>query len=158
MVNRSPFFLILIFCFGHYVSAISLFNKSPKVNDILSTIEIRPVHDSIKKEEAHPYNYRPLTARDSAVYRMIDSLERADERDKAMRSMEAFISGNISYLIFNIDYRRFLNYNPHEGLRLGLGLSTNQKLASFFSLGGYFSYGIKDEDWKYGSFIQLFSK
>jgi hypothetical protein len=160
MVNRVQIFLILILCLGYHVSALPLAYKSPKVNDydILSNIGVTPGHDSIKKEEVHPYNYRPLTARDSAVYRMIDSLERADERDKAMRSMEAFISGNISYLIFNIDYRRFLNYNPHEGLRLGLGLSTNQKLASFFSVGGYCSYGIKDEDWKYGSFIQLFPK
>jgi len=39
---------------------------------------------------------------------------------------------------------------------LGLGLSTNYKVASFFSLGGYVAYGFKDETWKYAYFLHLF--
>jgi hypothetical protein len=35
-------------------------------------------------------------------------------------------------------------------------LCTNQKIASFYSIGGYFSYGFKDKAWKYGTFLELF--
>jgi hypothetical protein len=156
MVNRFQLFLVLCLCYQQHISALS-FTKMKVGYRILSNSEKMPVKDSVKKDTPQ-YHYQPLTARDSAISRMIDSLERVDEQNRAMRSMDAFISGNIPYLIFNIDYRRFLNYNPHEGIRLGLGLATNKKLASFFSLGGYFSYGFKDEDWKFGSFIRLFPK
>lgn len=44
-------------------------------------------------------------------------------------------------------------FNKFERARLGLALSTNDKLARWFSLGGYYGYGIKEEEEKYGGKI-----
>jgi hypothetical protein len=135
-----PVFFLLLLCSTQHGMA-HLFNVYGRQDTIKRYRQVQPL---------------PLTARDSAIYRMVDSMERAEQRERELKFSEAAISGNITLSIFNIDYRRILNYNPYEGIRLGLGLATNQKVASFFSLGGYFSYGFKDKDWKYGSFIQLF--
>ena len=38
----------------------------------------------------------------------------------------------------------------YEGFRLGLGAYTNDKLIKNLSVGGYFGFGLKDDEWKYG--------
>lgn len=139
----------------NYLSEIKL---EPDVSNVkFSSIEIQ-VADNAHKQKDTLFNYRrlPLTARDSATYRVIDSLGRAEKFDQKLRFVEAMMSGYIPYKIFNIDWRKIFSYNNYEGARLGLGLATNHKLASFFSVGGYFAYGCKDEDWKYGASLQLF--
>ncbi len=123
-----------------------------------TNIELQVNNDANKKDDTFWNNYRPipLNAQDSATYRIIDSLGRAQRLAQTLKSLEVLTSGYIPITIFNLDFRRVINYDPYEGIRLGMGLATNQKIASFFSLGGYFSYGFKDKDWKYGSFIELF--
>ncbi len=135
-----PVFLLLLLCSQQH-SVANWFNVHGRQDTVKRYRQVQPM---------------PLTARDSAIYRMVDSMEQAEQHARETKLSEAAISGNITLSIFNINYRKVLNYNPYEGGRLGLGLATNQKVASFFSVGGYFSYGLKDKDWKYGSFIQLF--
>ncbi|MDX5346374.1 MAG: DUF5686 family protein, partial [Hymenobacteraceae bacterium] len=45
--------------------------------------------------------------------------------------------------------------NRYEGLRLGIGAHTNDKVSEFFSVGGYIAYGFKDRGLKYGSDLLL---
>jgi hypothetical protein len=93
------------------------------------------------------YTYRPLTVRDSATYRMIDSIEHVQDLIRNSKITEVIATGNIPLGPMNLDYKKLIGYNNYEGLRLGLGLSTNQKIGSFYSLGGHFSYGFKDKNW-----------
>ncbi|HEY4785498.1 MAG TPA: DUF5686 family protein, partial [Bacteroidales bacterium] len=139
-----------------YLSDIKLNPDLSKVK--FSNIEVQVADNAHKQPDSTWLSYRqsPLTAKDSATYHVIDSLGKAKKFDQKLQFAEALMSGYIPYKIFNIDYRKFFGYNRFEGIRLGLGLSTNQKVASFFSLGGYFAYGLKDEDCKYGSSLQLF--
>jgi hypothetical protein len=48
--------------------------------------------------------------------------------------------------------------NRYEQNRFGLALETNRRLTKYASLGGYFAYGTKDAEWKYGGFVSLFPK
>lgn len=96
-----------------------------------------------------------LTAKDTETYHMVDSLGRALNLDKRLRTFETFVTGFIPLYIFNIDYTSLLNYNDYEGIRLGLGARTNNRLSRFASLGGYFAYGFKDRTWKYGGLVSL---
>jgi hypothetical protein len=112
--------------------------------------------DTIKKRDTTWYTYRPLTAKDSTIFTMIDSIKNAEQADKNLKVIDAWVSGYIPFGIFYIDYHRFLSYNRYESIRPGLGLMTNEKVASFFSVGGYIAYGCKDKDWKYGPMLQLF--
>ncbi len=97
-----------------------------------------------------------VVQKDSSSIRMIDSIEQANMVEERLKLMDAYLTGNTPLGFLNFDYRKFLNYNEYEGIRLGLGLATNQKLSSFFSLGGYVSYGFHDQKWKDGATFQIF--
>jgi hypothetical protein len=130
----------------------------------LSAIETQ--HNSIiqltndicwKNQSLFPgYKYQPLSQIDSSDYRLIDSLDNARILGERLKLMDALISGNTPVGIFNLDYKKLINYNEFEGIRIGIGLATNKKISSHFSLGGYITYGFNDHAIKYGASIQLF--
>jgi hypothetical protein len=41
---------------------------------------------------------------------------------------------------------------------LGLGLYTNNRISKFYSAGGWFGYGFKDDKWKYGASASIYPK
>lgn len=102
------------------------------------------------------YRPLPLTHRDSLTYRILDSIGRVKNFDQRLELWETLSTGFIPIGYFNVDLRRFFNYNKKEGVRIGLGMQTNNRLSNHFSLGGHFAYGIKDTKTKYGAFLQLF--
>lgn len=52
---------------------------------------------------------------------------------------------------FDIDLRYFIKYNNYEGIRLGFGGVTNDRLSERFKLGGYIARGFKDQVIKYSA-------
>ncbi len=48
-----------------------------------------------------------------------------------------------------------LRFNQFEGVRLGIGAATNNKLLKWMSIGGYYAYGFNDGNNKYGGFIDF---
>ena len=67
-----------------------------------------------------------------------------------------FAEGKISMGYFHLDYNRVVGYNIYEGLKLGLGGETNRLLSSYFTLGGYFSYALKNGELRHGEWIDIF--
>jgi hypothetical protein len=55
----------------------------------------------------------------------------------------------------DLDLRHILRVNDYEGIRLGCGFWTSDKISPWINLGGYAGYGIKDKAWKYGGMLQL---
>jgi hypothetical protein len=141
-----------------YLTDIKLNPDLSKVK--FSNVEVQVNENAHKPQDSTWFTYRPLplTTRDSATYRIIDSIGKAKNFDHKLKTLDAVMSGYIPVSIFSIDYRKYLAYNKYEGLRLGLGLMTNEKVSSFFSIGGYFAYGFHDKKWKYNSFIQFFPR
>jgi hypothetical protein len=102
------------------------------------------------------YRPVPLSRRDSLTYHILDSIGRVKNFDQRLEIWETLSTGFIPIGYMNVDLRRFFNYNRKEGVRVGLGMQTNNRLSKHFSLGGHFAYGIKDTKTKYGAFLQLF--
>lgn len=71
--------------------------------------------------------------------------------------LEKLPEGKIPISIFDLDLGRIYSANRYEGSRFGLGLQTNEKMAKWFSVGGWFGYGTKDKEWKYGGFMELYA-
>ncbi|MFN0033298.1 MAG: DUF5686 family protein [Flavobacteriales bacterium] len=101
------------------------------------------------------YRDRPLDARDTTTYHVIDSLGQAENFDAKLKIFESLATGRIPLGPVSIDLARLLRYNPYEGYRLGAGLHTNDKLSRHFNIGGYYAYGFKDKQSKYGGDVQL---
>ncbi|MEY2703025.1 MAG: hypothetical protein RLY43_1663 [Bacteroidota bacterium] len=78
------------------------------------------------------------------TYKSLDSLVTNERIEQKIYFGKKLINGQIPIGIFDIRARELLKYNNYEGFRMGLGLSTNEKLFQFFKLFGYGAYGTKD--------------
>ncbi len=96
-----------------------------------------------------------LTQQEIRTYQVVDSIGKKINLDKRMRLIETLLTGKIPMGYFNIDFNRFFAYNRFEGYRLGLGIETSNKLSPWVTIGGYYAYGFKDEENKYGGFGKL---
>jgi hypothetical protein len=59
-------------------------------------------------------------------------------------------AGKIPIKFLDVDLYKIYGYNQYEGIRLGVGINTNEKLSEFISVGGFVGYGFKDYRLKYG--------
>jgi len=139
-------------------SYISNINLNPEVNKKdFNRVEVKIDEDAGNKLDEYWTNKRiqPLSEVEIETYRIIDSISKAENFDKMLSGMEAFMSLNIPVKCFDLPIFKIIDYNRYEGYRLGLGLMTNDKLSKYFSVGGYFGYGFKDKAWKYGGDLIL---
>lgn len=84
-------------------------------------------------------------AQEPAVQVQKDSVENIKKNKWGFLSTGYFPLG-----FFDVDLKTLVKYNHHEGVRLGIGGLTNDKLFEDFKVGGYVAYGFIDERAKYG--------
>ena len=97
----------------------------------------------------------PLTTKDIETYRVIDSIGKEEDFDSKLRIASSLMEGKLPWRFLEFNLGKILNYNPFQGIYLGLGARTNYKISSKFSLGGYGGYGFKDHLWKYGADLKM---
>jgi hypothetical protein len=139
-------------------SYVSDINLNPQLNKKdFNRVEIKVLEDANKKTNEFWQNQRtqPLSEIEIETYRVIDSISKAENLDKKLSGLEAFMNGNIPVKCFDLPLNKIMDYNNYEGYRLGLGLMTNNRISKYFSIGGYFGYGFKDKAWKYGGDLIL---
>ncbi len=96
-----------------------------------------------------------LEAKELRTYHTIDSISEAENVERMVKWFSYLATGRAGIGPVDILLDRVVNYNGYEGIRLGLGAATNDKISRHASLGGYFAYGFKDRDWKYGGDLTL---
>ena len=92
----------------------------------------------------------PLSKKETTTYQVIDRFGEEYKFDTILKYGEKVALKRIPIKFIDLDISKSLIYNKYEGVRLGLGAYTNENLIKFFSLGGFFGYGLKDHQWKYG--------
>jgi hypothetical protein len=96
------------------------------------------------------YRIDTLDVREVRTYQQMDSIGEAEKFDEKLRLLKIVTTGSIPLGAISVDLNRLGGFNQYEGLRLGLGAHTNDLVSKKVSLGGYFAYGFKDKNWKYG--------
>ena len=96
-----------------------------------------------------------LNKREKTTYIVIDSLGEELKFDNLLKLFEKLVIGIIPISYVDLDISKLLMFNNYEGYRLGLGIYTNEKLFNYLRMGGYFGYGLKDYELKYGGEINL---
>ena len=101
--------------------------------------------------------YTPLTTKDHNTYKMYDRLP-----EKIRKVMSAAINyptylaqGKLPVGLIDIMLPYVLRFNQYEKIRLGLGISTNDRISSAMSVEGYVGYGFGDKAIKYGGGIRI---
>lgn len=92
----------------------------------------------------------PLSQAGIKTYQWLDSMGDLHNLDRIMIFFEKLMQGKVPVSIFDINLGQTLVFNRFEGTRLGLGVSTNERLSEHFAVSGFFGYGLRDNLWKYG--------
>lgn len=85
-----------------------------------------------------------LDKRSQKTYQTLDSLVTATKIEKKIYFGKKLVNGQIPFGFVDVRARDLFKFNNYEGFRLGLGLSTNDRLSPYFRLFGYGAYGTKD--------------
>ena len=114
--------------------------------------DIEVLNDAGRKDSTFWKKHRKteLSEKDKRTYRVIDSIGEAKNLDLILKVTKSVMSGYIPYKIIDIDIWKLFTYNNYEGYRPGFGFITNKSVSKYSSLGGYFGYGFKDKQFKYG--------
>lgn len=81
----------------------------------------------------------------------------AEADSTRVKPPNVFKTGFYPLNFFDIDLRYLIKYNNYEGIRLGFGGKTNDRLFESLTFGGYVARGFRDQEWKYsfGGSIRL---
>lgn len=116
-------------------------------------LELTMDEDVYVQDEAYwnELRIRPLDSVEAETYVVIDSIGEEIDLQRNVDFLTNLFRGKLRYRWVDFDLNRLVRYNlPYEGFRLGIGAHTNERLWRNVRLGGYFGYGTKDFDWKYG--------
>ncbi len=134
-----------------YISNINL-NPNLKRNQFGAIeVDVQPDAFSQSDKAWNKYRVDSLSAQEQMTYRFIDSVGKANNFDKLTRKFYAFVNGKITFGYIDVYLDNIFRVNHYEGLRLGLKLSTSDKVSQWFRIGGYGAYGLADKKWKYGA-------
>ncbi|MEI7662332.1 MAG: DUF5686 family protein, partial [Bacteroidota bacterium] len=120
-------------------------------------LDVEVDKDAASRQESFWNQFRvdTLTARDRQTYKVIDSMGKAEHFDKKLRNLQTVLTGRIPWGIIDFDISRILNYNTYEGLVLGAGIHTSDRLADWVRIGGFYQYAFAISTSKYGGDVRF---
>ena len=136
-------------------STISNVVLNPDLNGRKMAAKTISIAQDAAKRSGYIERYRssPLTQKELNTYQKYEH----SNFDWVMQMAEGVIDQNsLSFNVFEIPFSQVLNYNYFEGWRLGLGIFSNRRLSPFFSAGGYYRYGQRDQKSKFGASFSFF--
>ncbi len=97
----------------------------------------------------------PLGRGDKSTYAFYDSTSAASMLRFVEKIFNSAVTGSFEFGPLALDMGSVFRVNGFEGVRLGVGLYTSERLSRFFSAGGYVAYGLTDLNWKYGGSLRV---
>lgn len=130
------------------------FDPDVKITDA----EINVSSDAIQRDSGFWQRNRKMefSSRDEATKEKVDSLIKVGNVERKIEVKQATASGFYSIKYWDLDLSKIFKFNNYEGIRLGFGGRTNDRLSDKFNINGYTTYGFKDEVLKYGIGTQLY--
>jgi len=119
-------------------------------------VEVDQSAGSRNEEFWNQYRVDSLTTKDRKTYKVLDSIGKDANLDKYAKSLQTILTGKWPWGPIDIDINRIINYNTYEGLVLGAGIHTNDKLARWFRIGGFYQYSFAISTSKYGGDATFF--
>ena len=125
-------------------------NRDFGIFDVEEQVESKKASDELLRT----YRNDTLTHKELRAYELLDSISATLKIDKRLELLSSILQGYIPIGPIDVDIASIVNYTYYEGWRFGLGLYTNRKLTNRGRFGGYFAYGLKDKDWKWGAMTE----
>lgn len=124
-------------------------NKPVEIKKSSNILEIDENAGNRKNSFWQKYRTDSLTKRGLETYRVIDSIGKKEHFEHYINLSRKIFKGYFPLKNFDIDLSQLINFNNHEGIRLGSGFITNNNFSKTFKLKTYMAYGLKDRTLKY---------
>jgi len=118
-------------------------------------VEVEKAATSRSEPFWNQYRVDSLTTKDRQTYKVLDSVGKANNFDKMAKTLQTVLTGRIPWGPIDFDINRVLNYNTYEGLVLGAGIHTNDRLSKWFKIGGFYQYAFAVSTSKYGGDVSF---
>lgn len=127
------------------------YNTPVVIKKPIVAIEIKD--DAINKPESFWEEYRKgnLDSRSKSTYLSLDSISIKKRIESRINLGRKIISGYFPIKVWDLDLKKIISYNNYEGLRLGIGGTTNDDFSRKYRIEGYSAYGLRDYDFKYNA-------
>lgn len=137
-----------------YVKDINL-DSSFRIRD--RSVEIAAEETAFDRDEEYWKKHRKdsLNKKETETYVMIDSIGKKEGFEKKLKWFTALAKGKYPMGYFDLDLKHLLRYNQYEALRVGLGISTSDKITRWAAIGVYGAYGFRDKGIKYGGYARV---
>lgn len=137
-----------------YIQEVEL--DPPLKNREFSNLDVEISQEATQMPEIFWQKYRKdtLTFKERNTFKIVDSLSEEMNLEKSLKSLRVILSGKLPWGLVDLDLYSLLNVNEYEGIRVGLGLSTNDRVSKSMVLGGNVAYGFTDKTFKYGGFLK----
>ena len=96
-----------------------------------------------------------LSLLEKNTYRYMDSLGMEHNFERILNTVEPLVFGELPLGRVNLILNDVYRFNTYEGHRVGIGLQTNRRFSERIALGGYYAWGTRDKQSKYGYFGEL---
>jgi len=122
-----------------------------------SSVDIDVDKDATSRDESYWNQYRidTLTPKDRQTYKVLDSVGKAYNFDKISKTLLTLISGRLPIGPIDFDIARLVGYSTYEGLVLGIGAHTNDRLLTWFRIGGFYQYAFASSTSKFGGDVSF---
>ena len=137
-----------------YIKNISLESKLNKREIGNTILSLDPKAGKQSEDYWNDYRSDSLDVKEQKTYTWLDSIGEAENFDEKILIVRTIATGAIPWGPIDMPINRFFDFNDYEGIRLGLGAETNDKVIRNFRLGGYGAYGFQDEAFKYGGYAK----
>lgn len=122
--------------------------------DKAHAVKLRTKADELDNTTWNSLRPVALDKKERRTYQYTDSIMDELNVNRFVPYLDKIIEGKFPVSIFDLDLKRIYSNNKYEGSRLGLGVQTNEKLLRRVSFGGWYGYGFRDKQSKYGGFIE----
>ncbi|WP_347157460.1 DUF5686 and carboxypeptidase-like regulatory domain-containing protein [Pontibacter chitinilyticus] len=140
--------------YGHIRTYITNINLHPTLRKSeFGVVALQQAPDAASQPAAFWEQQRPdsLNRLEQRTYQRLDSVGKVEHLDRTLRTIEFLTTRQLPLGPISLDLNRLLRVGNFEGLRLGAGLHTNSRLSERFAVGGYWGYGFRDDQAKYGA-------
>ncbi len=131
---------------------------NPDINEDEFGIEQLTIDEmASKKDDAYWTENREdtLSIKEQRTYEEMEKLGKKLKLDYWMKTSTKLAQGLFPVSFWDIRLSKLVQTNQIEGLRLGFGGQTNEKISEKFNVGGFFGFGFKDRIFKYGGHAQF---
>ncbi len=130
----------------------------PSVKDIrFNNVVLEMDRNSAKRDSSFWQANRvmPLDSLELKTYRVIDSIGKEEHFDRTLFVLRTLGKGAIPMGVMDLQLDKIINYNQFEGIRLGIGLKTNERFSKHLQLETYAAWSGKNFMWKYGGAMDV---